>query len=433
MRRPSLFRQNVMLLVGVVFSALVLAGLSTVFLVARPQVTRIAKVAAHAIDAMTLALDGATPQRLDAVIAALQSDGEISILVSKTRPETGVAYPRLAERYLMQSIADQLSMHQGLYWITDESDRLWIGLEVAGTPLWLTVVAPRIADPLTGFIFAFALSFLLALSAGIVIQRRIARPLEALANKVQNYRPGSALDRLAGDGPAEIANVARALNLMSERMETHETERSVMLAGVSHDLGTPLTRLRLALEMLRGREDTLVDSAERQVDQLERMLKQFLDYARGFEAEPFETINVRQIITAAVADAAVDGDTSVTADETLTAVLRPGAFHRALVNLLANAARHGEPPVSVSASVSDALLHVGVCDCGAGMTAEEAKNLTRAFARGDPARGSDGTGLGLAIADRVATAHGGTLHFKRSGGRFCAELAIPYVRSDRDP
>jgi len=424
--RPSLFRQNVMLLVGIVFAALLLAAASTLLFVVKPQVTRIANVAAHMIDAMTLALQDAPAERLNAVIAALAAgDGTISIEVSKTRPRTGPSFPRLTERYLMREIAARLATHDGLHWITDDSDRLWIGLTVAGTPLWLTIVAPPIADPLLGFVFAFALSFVLALTAGIIIQRRIARPLEALAETLGRHRPGTPLDPISPDGPPEIAHVAAALNAMSDRMEAHEAERSIMLAGVSHDLGTPLTRLRLALEMLRGRDDALVDSAERQVDELQRMLGQFLDFARGFEAEPIATVKLHEAIALAITDAAPGKAIANTVDKALTATLRPQAFRRAMTNLVANAARHGTAPITVTAAMRDKSLVVSVCDAGPGLSAERAAELTRPFARGDPARGGDGTGLGLAIAERVAAAHGGALSFEHRDGRFCVSLAVP--------
>ena len=117
------------------------------------------------------------------------------------------------------------------------------------------------------------------------LQRRFARPLKALEDEIDVAESGTSLPEFDEDGPREISAIARALNQMSETMQFAEMDRAVMLAGVSHDLRTPLTKLRLSLAMLHGADQDLLISAERQVSRIEIMLAQFLEYARGFSEE----------------------------------------------------------------------------------------------------------------------------------------------------
>ncbi|MCJ2182633.1 ATP-binding protein, partial [Novosphingobium sp. 1949] len=227
-------------------------------------------------------------------------------------------------------------------------------------------------------------------------------------------------------GPAEIAAVGGAFNRMAERLRRDEAERALMLAGVSHDLRTPLTRLRLCLAMMRCSDDELETTANRQVDRIEAMLEQFLDMARGFAQEPVCDCDLVAVLEAALRDADPEGVVETDLPATLHAALRPVAVARAVGNLLGNALRHGQPGVCLRLERTGEGVVITVRDHGPGFDAASAERLLRPFARGNSARGGDGTGLGLAIVERVALAHGGQVRFAQREGGFEARLHLPY-------
>lgn len=158
------------------------------------------------------------------------------------------------------------------------------------------------------------------------------------------------------------------------------------------------------------------------------MLVQFLEYARGFEAEEPSDISLSTLLNRAIKAVDVVGKVDVEVTEDLFVSVRQGALIRALGNLMINALRYGAMPVRVSARRGGATLFLEVADRGAGLEPEQAKALTRPFARGNAARSGDGTGLGLAIVEQAALAHGGTLEFSKANGEFVASLHLPLSR-----
>jgi two-component system osmolarity sensor histidine kinase EnvZ len=175
--------------------------------------------------------------------------------------------------------------------------------------------------------------------------------------------------------------------------------------------------------MMHGSDAELEATALRQVDRIEGMLAQFLDFARGFDAEPLVACDIGKLIGQIAAD---HGKEVVEFDVEpgLRAMLRPNAVTRAIDNLVTNALRHGAPPVRIAARQSGSRLRIAVSDGGPGIDLACAQDLIRPFARGDAARGGEGAGLGLALGERVAAAHGGSLGFDRSAGKFTVLLDI---------
>jgi two-component system osmolarity sensor histidine kinase EnvZ len=246
-----------------------------------------------------------------------------------------------------------------------------------------------------------------------------------LEDGIDHVESGTNLHKFDEDGPREIAAIARALNQMSETMQMAEMDRAVMLAGVSHDLRTPLTKLRLSLTMLHGADPDLLISAERQVSRIETMMAQFLEYARGFSKEQMQTVNLKSLLHEAVIISSVDTSTKIECPAEMHVVLKHSAVLRGVSNLVINASIHGIPPIEIRARRSNGILTIDVSDAGLGIAPDEVNLLIRPFARGDSARTNGGTGLGLAIVNQVALAHKGALEFKRTEERFRAILKWP--------
>lgn len=429
MALDRLIHRNIALLVGAVLVGQLLAGGLVMLLVIRPQVERVAHITSDAIGALSLALDETPPGRRPALLEAINRQGDMAIRPVGDAPSDGTRFLSFVERQFIRALADRLTMQERLVWRTDRDARLWVRLQLGGKDYWVSVTPPRTRGALTSLLLALCTAFIVAVVGGLALQRRLDQPLRRLALAVDRYAPETIRQPLDTSGPQEVAAVATALNRMTERLAEQEAGRAVMLGGVSHDLRTPLTRLRLCLEMMQGSDAELEATALRQVDRIEAMLAQFLDFARGFDAEPLVACDIARLIGQVAAD---HGTNSIETDVEpgLNATLRPNAVARAIDNLVSNALRHGAPPVRILARQVGDRLRIAVSDGGPGIDPGDTHDLIRPFARGDAARSGEGAGLGLAIAERVAAAHGGSLGFDRSTGQFTVLLEIATARND---
>lgn len=419
-----LFHRNVALLVAVVLTGQLLAGFLVMTLVIRPQVIRVAAVTADMVTALSQAMREMDPARQAALIDGINRAGSMAVRPAADVPSDGPRFPTMVERQFTLTLASRLHMQDELVWRTDTGGRLWFLLRMGQGDYWVSITPPRQRGALASLMLASFVAFVIAIACGLALQRRIDRPLRQLAQSVDGYRADGTQPQLDVSGPEEVAAVAGALNRMTARIAGQEAERALMLAGVSHDLRTPLTRLRLSLEMLRGQDEELEDTALRQVDRIEAMLTQFLDFGRGFENEAPVPTDVAGLLARAVVDAGLVGTVTPDVAPGLAFALRPQAVARAVGNLLSNAARHGVAPIMMDAAVQAGALRITVSDAGAGIAPTAGEQMLRPFARGDSARGGEGTGLGLAIVSRVAAAHDGTVTFGRRNGRFAVTLLL---------
>lgn len=440
-RRPrlalprSLLRRNVVLMIGVVLAGQVVAGLLVMALVIQPQVNRIAWLTADMVFMLDQVMDDLPEHRRQDMLARIESGSNVLIRLSepaRTDRQPGLRdrLPNFVERQFIRALSTRMGRQGELEWRRSTDKRLWFRLEMGRQMLWISVTPPSGRSALQTLFYAFVVAFVVAAAAGLVLQRRLDAPLRRLAAQVDAFPPdaakrGQLLPTLETSGPEEVAAVASAFNRLTERLAQDEAERSLMLAGVSHDLRTPLTRLRLCLEMMGGADAQIEATAARQVERIEAMLEQFLDFARGFADESATDCNIAELLRIVARDCDALGETEVDVDDTLHAMLRGQAVARAVGNLLGNALRHGKRPVRIAAHREGDSLVIEVSDAGDGFDPASAPHLLRPFARGDSARGGDGAGLGLAIAERVALAHGGALRFTRRTGRFCSVLELP--------
>lgn len=251
--------------------------------------------------------------------------------------------------------------------------------------------------------------------------RRLARAADAFGKgRIVPYRPS---------GATEVRQAGAAFLDMRDRIERQIEQRTLMLSGVSHDLRTPLTRMKLALSMMEETDDTA--AMRKDVAEMERMLDAFLDFARGQgKEEPVATDPA--VLARDAVDRAVRGGLAVELgdiDEGREAMLRPDALARALDNLIVNAVRYGGQAV-VSVARSDGGVQFRVDDPGPGIPRELRIEAQKPFARLDVARNQDsgsGVGLGLSIAADIAHSHGGSLELEDSPelGGLRAQISIP--------
>ncbi|MGA7986528.1 MAG: ATP-binding protein, partial [Burkholderiales bacterium] len=226
-------------------------------------------------------------------------------------------------------------------------------------------------------------------------------------------------------GPRELRTVADAFNRMTRDLASMERERAMVLAGISHDLRTPLARLRLGLEILGGERATAEGMAT-DIDEIDAVIGQFLDFARG-EHEG-QAVRDLDALAAEVVEGYVRRGKQVSLERGNVPPLRFAqmALRRALANLIDNALRYAGEPVLVRTRRERGATLIEVLDRGPGIPAAEAERLKQPFTRLDSSRGGvGGSGLGLAIVERVARAHGGRLDLlPRDGGGLLVRLTL---------
>jgi two-component system osmolarity sensor histidine kinase EnvZ len=350
------------------------------------------------------------------------------------RPEIGQVPRGPALAPLVEKLHEQLGsdteirlgmrLDQPVVWIRlkvgdDGARSVWAGIPIRDTeagevPMRLLVTLAVLLVALLAATFWFA--------------RRLSRPLADLADAVDKVALGKRPDPLPEDGPTEIARVASNVNRMAANLERLERDRSTMLAGISHDIRTPLTRLRLASEMSVGDVQSRSEMAS-DIDEIDRVVTQFLDFARGNPKEAPVRIDARDALTA-IADKANGRGLSVewsAGPDVICLNTFPAAFDRMLMNLIENAHRYGKPPVELALRRDGAIVEIDVLDAGDGVAEADVERLKQPFVRGDSARGGAmGAGLGLALVERLAQWHGGIFDLlPRATGGTIARLRLP--------
>lgn len=267
---------------------------------------------------------------------------------------------------------------------------------------------------------------LLLFAIATMFMRNQVRPIRRLADAVDNFGKGRDVPDFRPEGATEIRRAAAAFERMRGRINNALTQRTEMLAGVSHDLRTPLTRMKLQLEILgdaRGVEDLKEDLREMEV-----MVEEFLAFARGEGTEEAVESNLDEIVSTVARSASADGrDVVAKTDGDMKILIRPNAIRRCITNLVVNAVTHATA-VEIGASRRGTLVEITVDDDGPGIPEEEREAVFKPFYRRDPSRnpGTGGTGLGLSIARDLARGSGGEVTLEDSPlGGLRATIKLP--------
>ena len=270
---------------------------------------------------------------------------------------------------------------------------------------------------------------LLIVLGGWVFIRIQNRPLMVLgaARKVGR---GEIPPAIPERGASEIRAVTSAFNQMSRGIQELEEDRALLMAGISHDLRTPLTRIRLATEMMSPEDSYLAEGIIKDTEECNEIISQFMDYLKPVDAESFQSVCLNEIASDV---ASSEGGYEIQIEEALASlkhlvVGNPIAIKRAVSNLVVNAIRYGNGWVKIStgATVDNTLAWVCVEDNGPGIDESQLSKLFEPFTRGDTARGSEGTGLGLAIVKRIVSQHSGSLVVNnRSEGGLKVQISFP--------
>ena len=294
----------------------------------------------------------------------------------------------------------------------------------------LRIIAPReraVATQAHIFVVWLLIATVLLMGVAILFIRNQVRAIERLAEAAEAFGRGESQERFKPHGAREVRAAAKAFMDMRDRIQRHIDQRTALLASVSHDLRTPLTRLRLELALAPPFKRQ--DAMRGDLDEMEHMIDEYLAFARGEAGEAAQTVSIAELLAAAAEDARRAGaEVEIRAPADLTASLRPLAFQRALTNLAGNAAAHGDKVRLAARDLPSGGLEVSVEDDGPGIPEDMHEEAFRPFSRLDDSRNQNrkGVGLGMAIARDVARGHGGDITLGRSDlGGLSAVIRLP--------
>jgi Signal transduction histidine kinase len=307
-----------------------------------------------------------------------------------------------------QFIAIDVEVHDGVLHAIVPRDRI-------------TVSSPDI------FIVWMLGSSLILLAVAILFLRNQVRPIERLARAADAFGKGRNVPDFKPYGATEVRRAAQAFLTMRDRIERHVTQRTEMLAGVSHDLKTPLTRIRLQLALMA--ESAEVEALTEDIAEMERMLDDYLDFARGEGGEKSQLVDLSKLVrdAANAAERARPGPLALHVPEGVLLSVKPRALRRCVTNLIENALKYGVS-ATVSLDLEARFAEIHIDDEGKGIPPERREDAFRPFYRLDEGRNlqAGGVGLGLAIARDIARAHGGDLLLSDSPrGGLRATIRLP--------
>ncbi len=342
------------------------------------------------------------------------------------RDEWRGPYLQLLESALTQRTGEprQLSREQvaGEVWY-------WVALPSGGGLISVGFPIRRVdVHPILTLLISSALGLVIALLAATWLARRIAAPLDRLARAVGRLGHGQTPEVLDTSGPQELALLASRFNQLSGQVRELLAERTTLLAGLSHDLRTPLARMRLALALLEQQPSArTLAQLDRDVEEMDRLVGDVLDLARGLDGEAPATLELPAFLHELAAGSSQPARVAVSCPP-LTLQAAPRSLRRALGNLLENALHYsGTLAVELQAQATPHGVRIDVLDRGPGIPPDQLDAVFQPFYRIDSARspGTGGAGLGLAIVRQLAQANGWQITLQaRDGGGLVASLTL---------
>ncbi len=403
-----------------------------------PQVEQTSRQITSLIDLTRIALVHSAPEYRTALLDELVKREDIYIYPRQSADQwTPMAYTAFTRR-LAQSVDRRLREKLDFADVVNGRPGLWIGFRIDGDDYWLLLDRSRIDTSLgEAWIIWGVLATLLALIGAAIIASFVNRPLRDLSIATAQVREGNFSHQLdETSGTQEIREVNRGFNRMARALQEIEQDRALMLAGISHDIRTPLARLRLEAELsvpdAQAQHDIIAD-----IEQADSIISKFMEYARA--ASPTrERVQLPDLVAKIVADSTKVADMTVRMPRNAeaSALGDPLELQRIVVNLIENARRYGRSPgtdrveLDIGFAKRGSEICLSVRDHGPGVPAEQLPLLTQPFFRGDEARtAAKGTGLGLAIVDKTIARMGGRLEISNAkGGGLMLRIWLP-----RDP
>ena len=338
---------------------------------------------------------------------------------------------RIPERWyspMDRSLRRELkSAFPNAYWFDTTSYKETVYLKIKYKNGFLQIFFPksRIA-PSSARIFALWITLpgLLLITIAIIFLKNQTRPIVNLARAAESFGKGEFIKEFRPSGAREIRQAAYEFDRMRKRITIHLNQRSEMLSGISHDLRTPLTRLKLQLALLKQQD--LAKKMSDDIEEMEKMLNEYLEFARCQKNEETETVNVNNIIEDVIKKYE-NKQINISVEEDLEISIRPNSIKRCLINLIDNGLSYGKK-VEIFVKKTLNRLIIFVDDDGSGIPEKEYQNVIKPFYRIDKSRGQNksGVGLGLSIANDIISSHGGNIALDKSPlGGLRVKISLP--------
>jgi len=393
-----------------------------------PHAQRMAQMVVAVVNLTRASILSAAPEWRSALLAELSGAEGLRLLMADSSevllPLAGLAPER---ELMMRKVRESLGQSTRFASERNGVEALWVSFFIGNDEFWVALPNKHLERAVPQeILLGSALVLGLALLGAYLIARQVARPLKRLAQAAHQVGRGVVPQPLPEQGAEEIVAVSHAFNQMSADLASHERERALVLAGISHDLRTPLARVRLAAEMTSN--ESLREGMVADVEQMDAVIKQFLDYARLDESEALIATDVESLVRE-VAQRFESQAKSLKLDlgEAPMLPARPLLLKRALSNLLDNAIKYGGGEIAVQLRQQGDHVVLSVADRGVGIPAAQHDAVTRPFVRLESARSNvTGSGIGLAIVERAARLHGGELRLADNPERgLVAALVLP--------
>ena len=323
---------------------------------------------------------------------------------------------------------DLKSAFPNQYWFDNTTYKELVELRIAYQDGFFQIFFPREKIAVSSariFGLWITLPGILLIIIAIIFLKNQTRPIVSLAKAAEKFGKGESIKGFRPSGAREIRQAAYEFDRMRKRITIHLNQRSEMLSGISHDLRTPLTRLKLQLAMIKQQD--LAKKMGDDVEEMERMLNDYLEFASQQKKEETELININLIIEE-VTKKYDSNKIELKLEEKSEIHIRPNAIKRCLANFIDNGLSYGKN-VSISSKNTSNMLIIYINDDGPGIPEKEYQNVLKPFYRIDKSRGQNksGVGLGLSIANDIIRNHGGSISFEKSDlGGLRVKISLPY-------
>lgn len=432
MRIRSSLTQSILLFISLLLASQVFSYYAVFNYALMPSLQQFNKILAHELN---LVLDEDGPLKSDAPLRR-QLLERLGVTVHSINSEKAVEFNHAMSIDLMsEEMTQELgSPTEVRLLLGSESYILWMHIEKLPNSIIRIPLSELQEEDFAPLFRNSLIMALLIIAGGWLFIRLQNRPLLALQRAAEGVGRGEIPPPLPEKGASEIRSVTRAFNQMSKGIQELEEDRALLMAGISHDLRTPLTRIRLATEMMSPEDSYLAEGIISDTEECNEIISQFMDYLKPVNKESFESVDVSTIASDV---ASSEGGYEVEIETDLNMHLPPAkgspiAIKRAVSNLVVNALRYGNGWVKISTGVTADKQLVWICveDNGPGIEQSQIAKLFEPFTRGDTARGSEGTGLGLAIVKRIVIQHSGSVVMRnRSEGGLIAQISFPTLCS----
>ncbi|WP_088126078.1 two-component system sensor histidine kinase EnvZ [Vibrio cholerae] len=432
MRIRSSFTQSILLFFSLLIASQIYSYYAVFNYALLPSLQQFNKILAHEISLM---LDDTSNPNVSSEMDALLKRRvleQLGVTIHSNDSPEAVEYQHAISLDLMsEEMSSELgSPTEVRMALGEESYILWMKIDsLPGQLLRIPLSELQEEDFAPLFRNSIIMALLIVIGGWLFIRLQ-NRPLIALEKAAKMVGRGETPPHLPEQGTLEIRSVTRAFNRMSKGIQALEEDRALLMAGISHDIRTLLTRIRLATEMMSPEDSYLAESIISDTEECNQIISQFMDYLKPVNREAFEAVDLNDIASDV---ASSEGGYEVQIETELQAGLAPAlgnpiAIKRSLSNLVVNALRYGNGWVKVSSGMTadKKLVWLSVEDNGPGIDPSQVNKVFEPFTRGDTARGSEGTGLGLAIVKRIVSQHHGAVSVSnRSQGGLRAQISFP--------